>query len=384
MLTNVRLAEIEIENDRDIQNWSFPQTELHDSYNGELDEISQFFSQPYLLYYVLLISNFEFARYELRDMTREFAISLNEADYSRIAQLDAEIILGPNTTNKGFKDDILKKRHGVTTHIADQKHFDKPVYSLVSSSIFKSAIIAATLMLEFGKVFEFPARQTRDLESVFSSEILFLSLLEQKDFLASTVLLDSDHKPNIRQLNKQTLFTIVDPLFKAGFISRVGNMITIDKKDIESRQENTLLRQHLLSIFHDEERIEISYRELSKKLFELYYTDPIYTSSKENIEGSISKYLIKLLKENSIHASVILQDHNQEDLGHFGKPYTYVITNLGLEFLNRVRSLVEAPNVFLGDSSEYYIHNGERIKKFYELSPQYQILLLNLIRRIFN
>jgi hypothetical protein len=115
-------------------------------------------------------------------MTREIAISLNEANYLRIAQLDAEIILGPNITNKGFKDNVLKKRHGVTTYIANQKHFDKPVYSLVSSKIFKSAVIAATLMNEFGKIFEFPARQTRDIESVFSSEILFLSLLEEKDF----------------------------------------------------------------------------------------------------------------------------------------------------------------------------------------------------------
>lgn len=384
---NVAWSTLEYENDRQCQNFEFIPTPLREALLGEADGISLFFSQPYLLYATLLVSNFQLAPFEIRRLTRYLAELIEEGDEESLGKLQDEIILNALILREGIDQNVFQKTTNVATHIGDnvnQRHTNIPVYGIKNPKIFKSAIIAATLLLEYGEIFEFTQRTHQEIESLFSSQVFFLYNLNELGRLPASFFITYDTRRNRRTINKQTLSTIIRPLFEAGFISREGHKIIFTKKNILQRKKRTVLNNYLLEILGENDSLEISYIEICQKLFDLYYTDPKTRTDSKTVKQNISKYLQLLKKEGNVAIKEVQQRFNETNLGHFSYAYVYEITQQGQEFLERVRLLIENPEESLGPAQLYCISENGKVKDYSQLTEQYKILLQDQLRRILN
>ncbi|KKR05794.1 MAG: hypothetical protein UT34_C0002G0301 [candidate division WS6 bacterium GW2011_GWF2_39_15] len=369
------LEGLEYESDRAISEFQFEATPFNEALLTRLDEIGQLITRKQSLYTLLLVSNFQLAPFEARDITLGLVENLGGIDEERLMMLENACMLTRDCFDK-IRGDFLLKSMGVLTFKANQRHSGWPVYRLISDKAFTNAIVAATIQLEYGDKLDLPDSTHKGWKSPFTMQLTFLSRLESGDKHTTNILYDYG------ATKQQVLDTIVSPLFKAGFISRTGYRIRLRKSDLLALANNSILKHYILDLIGEEEEKDFSYRQIWTSLMNSYSSDPRFKSDIETKRGNISKYLEYLRLNNLIEVYERQQTIGEDDMGRFGRSQEFRITGEGLNYLLRVKHFMEDPKSALGDPSNYYIFENNRLLPFSQLDTRYQNLILHLLSQI--
>lgn len=385
MERDIKIDIIEYESDREISQLELEPSEfdLADK-NSVIDIISWFFTHQRALAATLLISNFELAIFELQYNIEELVLKLGLGSSRRLEQLQKDAIINSEALNTACNAEILKKTEGKTTFISNQRHHNIPVYSISSNQIFKASIISAFLLFRFGRYFEFPQRTDANLDSLFRTQLQLLSLLD-RDTPRALNILDRNFKSRLkRPINKTTLLDLSTNLHRAGFIERIGELISISATEFSNANDRTIFRTYIEELMGSNTHIQLSYNELRRYLVRRSQADNNRGTDLKFITQNVSKYLKRLRKESRIVVHEVKQKFEKSDLGRFGKTKKYVLTPDGELFLDLVRNLVENPTGILGQSSDFFIHDDTSLKSFNNLSYMYQLLIIDCLNRLFQ